>query len=298
MTASMAPWFGVYLPQLRMEYPTILERTLAAEAVGFHSAWFMDHMAAPMRADADTLEGWSLVAALAAVTTHIRLGHLVTADPFRHPAVLAKMAATVDVISGGRLELGVGWGSVPAELETYGITHDTAPTRAARLAESLTVMQLMFSGETFDFDGTFFTLRGASGRPTPVQDPLPIHIGGVGPKLTMPLVRGYAHYWNCPCYGADRFAELKALAGDARATLQRPVALARTAAERDDVVALGQKRFGSWGGLVAGTADEVAAVLRADVAAGVEGFILQFTDFGATPTLEHFMAEVAPQVRA
>ena len=112
-------WFGVFLPQLRMSFDTILERTLAAEAAGFDSVWLMDHLAAPAAPQWDTLEGWTLAAALAARTTRIRLGHLVTCDPFRHPSVLAKMAATVDVLSGGRLDLGIGWGSVDAELRAW-----------------------------------------------------------------------------------------------------------------------------------------------------------------------------------
>src|SRR5690349_23605769 len=91
-----------------MSFDTILERTLAAEAVGFDSVWLMDHLAAPAAPEWDTLEGWTLAAGLATRTSRIRLGHLVTCDPFRHPAVLAKMAATLDVLSDGRLELGLG----------------------------------------------------------------------------------------------------------------------------------------------------------------------------------------------
>ncbi len=113
-------WFGLFLPQLRMSFATILERTLAAEAAGFDSVWLMDHLAAPALPETDTLEGWTLASALAVRTSSIRIGHLVTCDPFRHPAVLAKMAATVDVLSDGRLELGLGWGSVERELETFG----------------------------------------------------------------------------------------------------------------------------------------------------------------------------------
>jgi alkanesulfonate monooxygenase SsuD/methylene tetrahydromethanopterin reductase-like flavin-dependent oxidoreductase (luciferase family) len=292
------PWFGLFLPQLRMSFDVILERTLAAEAAGFDSVWLMDHLAAPAASDQDTFEGWTLAAALAARTTTIRIGHLVTCDPFRHPAVLAKMAATVDVLSGGRLELGIGWGSVPEELDTYGIDAGPPATRAARLAETLTVLDLMFSGERFDFDGDHVTLRGAIGRPVPVQQPRPpVHLGGAGPKLTMPLVRAHADWWNCPTYAIDRLAELLPLAGTARVSTQHPVALARDAAERDDVVATGTRRFGAWGGLVGGTAAEVGDALAAEVALGVEGFVLQFTDFGTPATIEHFMAEVAPTLR-
>src|SRR5262245_45041864 len=113
-------WFGLFLPQLRMSFDTIVERTLAAEAAGFDSVWLMDHMAPPGMPHHDSFEGWTLASALAARTSTIRIGHLVTCAPFRHPALLAKMAATVDVLSDGRLDLGLGWGSVPAELRTFG----------------------------------------------------------------------------------------------------------------------------------------------------------------------------------
>ena len=158
-------WFGLFLPQLRMSFDTILERTLAAEAAGFDSVWLMDHLAAPAAPEWDTLEGWTLAAALAARTSRIRLGHLVTCDPFRHPAVLAKMAATLDVLSGGRLELGLGWGSVDAELRTFGIDAGPAPERAARLRETLEILPRMFAGAPFDYSGAQYRLAGAVGRP-------------------------------------------------------------------------------------------------------------------------------------
>ena len=291
------PWFGLFLPQLRMSFPTILERTLAAEAAGFDSVWLMDHLAAPTAPELDSFEGWTTAAALAARTTTIRIGHLVTCDPFRHPALLAKMAATVDSISDGRLELGIGWGSVPAELDAYGIGAAPAAERAARLRESLEVIELMFSGERFDYRGTHHTLAGAIGRPLPVQTPHPpIHIGGAGPNLTMPIVRDHADWWNCPSYAIDRLAELQPLAGTARISTQHPVALARTEAERADVVATGERRFGGWGGLLSGTASDVADQLAQEASSGVEGFVLQFTDFGRPETVEHFMATVAPEL--
>ena len=137
-------------------------------------------------------------------------------DPFRHPVLLAKMAASFDVISGGRLELGVGWGSVPVELETYGFGPEPPAVRAAKLRETLQILGLMFAGEPFDFDGAHYRLRGAIGRPVPAQPHVPIHIGGGGPKLTMPLVAEFADWWNCPGYALERLDELRPLAGDAR----------------------------------------------------------------------------------
>jgi alkanesulfonate monooxygenase SsuD/methylene tetrahydromethanopterin reductase-like flavin-dependent oxidoreductase (luciferase family) len=291
--------FGLFLPQLRMSFPTILERTLAAEAAGFDSVWLMDHLAAPAAPEQDTFEGWTLAAALAVRTTTIRIGHLVTCDPFRHPAVLAKMAATVDVLSEGRLELGLGWGSVERELETYGIGAGPPRDRAARMRETIEILDLMFAGEPFDHAGANHQLHDAIGRPRPRQLPRPpLHIGGAGPKLTMPMVRDHADWWNCPTYAVDRLSELRPLAGDARVSVQHPIGLAPGPAERDETVAVAQRRFGSWGGLLAGTSNEVADALAAEAAAGVEGFVVQLTDFGKPETVAQFMTEVAPAVRA
>jgi alkanesulfonate monooxygenase SsuD/methylene tetrahydromethanopterin reductase-like flavin-dependent oxidoreductase (luciferase family) len=296
--SDAGPWFGVFLPQLRMSFDTILERTLAAETAGFDSVWLMDHLAAPAGADLETLEGWTTAAALAVRTSRIRIGHLVTCDPFRHPAVLAKMAATVDVLSDGRLELGLGWGSVEAELETYGIDAGGPVERAARLRETLEILPLMFAGEPFDYEGAHFRLAGAIGRPVPVQPKVPVHIGGAGPKLTMPIVRDHADWWNCPSYAIDRLGDLRLAAGGARLSAQHPIALAPDDASRAGVLAVAERRFGAWGGLVAGTAPAIVDALGAEVRDhGVEGFVLQFTDFGRPDTLRHFMEEVAPAVR-
>jgi alkanesulfonate monooxygenase SsuD/methylene tetrahydromethanopterin reductase-like flavin-dependent oxidoreductase (luciferase family) len=291
-------WFGLFLPQLRMSFDTILERTLAAEAAGFDSLWLMDHLAAPAAPEWDALEGWTLAAGVATRTNRIRLGHLVTCDPFRHPAVLAKMAATLDVLSDGRLELGLGWGSVDAELRAFGIDAGPATERAARLRETLEILPRMFTGEPFDYTGAHYELGGAVGRPVPVQKRVPVHIGGAGPKLTMPLVREFADWWNCPSYAADRLAEVRPLAGNTRVSVQHPVGLAAGDADRDEVAAIVARRFGSWGGVVTGTPSQVADALVADVELGARGFVLQFHDFGATATLERFMSDVAPVVRA
>ncbi|MCU1430123.1 MAG: fgd5, partial [Actinomycetia bacterium] len=236
----------------------MVERTLVAEAAGFDSLWLMDHLAAPQAPEVDTYEGWTIASALAARTTTIRIGHLVLCDPFRHPVLLAKMAATLDVVSNGRLDLGIGWGSVPDELRTFGFGDDPPARRAHRMRETLEVLQLMFAGEPFDYDGDTIAVRGATGRPVPVQPRVPVHIGGGGPQLTMPLVREFADWWNCPGYALDRLAELRPLAGSARISTQHPVGLAANAAQRDDAVAQVRARFGSWGGVIAGTADEVA----------------------------------------
>jgi alkanesulfonate monooxygenase SsuD/methylene tetrahydromethanopterin reductase-like flavin-dependent oxidoreductase (luciferase family) len=212
--------------------------------------------------------------------------------------LLAKMAASFDVISHGRLELGIGWGSVPAELRTYGFGPEPAAMRADKLRETLDILALMFGGETFDYNGVHYTLRAARGRPVPVQPKIPIHIGGGGQKLTMPLVARYADWWNCPGYALDRLDDLRELAGNAKISVQHPIGLAPSRATREETIATVQRRFGSWGGVVAGTADEVAAALASEAQHGVEGFVLQFSDFGTPETVGLFAREVAPAVRA
>jgi alkanesulfonate monooxygenase SsuD/methylene tetrahydromethanopterin reductase-like flavin-dependent oxidoreductase (luciferase family) len=292
------PQFGLYLPQLRMDYATIEARARAAEDADFHSVWLMDHLAPPMAPEHDSFEGWTLACFLAARTTRIRLGHLVLCNPFRPPALLAKMAATLDVLSGGRLDLGLGWGSMPGELATYGFGSEPAATRSAALAETLEVLPLLFTGEPVTYKGEHVVLDGAVCRPVPVQQPLPIHLGGGGERLTMPLVAQHAQWWNCPAYAMDRLADLRPLAGSARVSLQRVVGLAPSAAQRDETRALTERRFGSWGDVVAGTPDEVAAALTRDAAAGIELFIVQFADFGTPATIDLFAREVVPAVRA
>lgn len=289
---------GLYLPQVRMDFATIEQKVRTAEEAGFHSAWFMDHLAPPGARELDVLEAWTVVSALAARTEDIHLGHLVLCAELRHPAVLAKMAASLDVISGGRLELGLGWGSVAAELEDYGITDAGPKVRSSRLAEMLEILRQLWTGQPVDFDGEHFTLRGAVCRPRPVQGSVPMHIGGAGKTLTLPLIERYADWWNCVSSAVDRLEELAPLVGDARISVQHPIGLAASSAERDAVVATAQRRFGAWGGVVAGTPDEVADALRRERALGAELFVCQFHDFGTPETIRLFADEVLPALDA
>ncbi len=254
--------FAVYIPQFQLSYPQIEERVLAAEAAGFHSVWFMDHLEAPRAADVGTFEAFTLASALAARTTSIRFGFLTLCNQFRPPALLAKIAATFDVISGGRLDLGIGWGSFAEEFARFGIADDPPKVRAAKLAETLEILQLLFTGERVSYDGTWFQLREARALPTPVQEKIPIHVGGVGAQLTLPIVRRFADWWNVPSYGADRLDELRPAAGDGvRISLQRPIGLVLDPGERADVERVLLRRFGFWGGHSFGDPDEVAADL-------------------------------------
>lgn len=296
---TTATVFGLFLPQISMSFERILERALTAEEVGFDNVWFIDHLWASGATHLDMMEAWTVASAVAARTTRIRIGHLVMCDPFRHPALLAKMAASLDVVSGGRLDLGIGWGSTTDEMHAFGIGVDPPARRAARLAETLEVLELLFTGEPVTYDGRTVRLDGAVARPVPVQRPLPLHIGGAGPKLTLPLVARHATWWNCPTYAVDRLAELRPLVGDrVRVSVQHPVALVGDEHERDEIVAVAQRRFGTWGGLLCGTADELADALAREVALGVDGFAVQLHDFGRPETIRRFAEDVVPAVRA
>jgi len=289
--------FGVFLPQWRLSFDALAERVRVAEEAGFDHVWLMDHLWVPGAPEESSLEAWTTATALAMRTERIRLGHMVLCGAFRHPAVLAKMATTLDLISGGRLDLGLGWGSVPEELEAFGVSHDPPAVRAARLAETLEILELLWSGERVSYAGKHFQLDGAIQRPRPTQGRIPIHIGGAGRKLTMPLVAKHADWWNCVSYAAEDLAELRPLAHGARISVQHPVALVTNPAERDEILAKAQRRFGEWGGLVAGSPEEVAEALIAEVALGAEAFVIQLSDFGRPETLRAFAAEVIPRVR-
>ena len=298
MTFAAAPEFWLYLPQMRMSFGTIIERARAAEQAGFDGITLMDHMAPPALPSAGTFDAMTTAAAIAASTDSLKVSHLVLASSFRHPCVLAKEMVSLDHLSGGRFELGIGWGSVPGELTRFGLPVEDNARRSARLEEYLNLWAALFTGEPVDFDGDFVTLRGAQISPLPLKGRIPVVIGGGGARLTMPLVAGYADWWNCPGYAFHRFDELKPLAGQARISTQHPVGLAADPADVPAVTALTQRRFAGWGGLITGTATDVAAALADLTTRGVERFYLQFSDFGTPDTLARFGADVILSLRA
>ena len=298
MTSGAVPEFWLYLPQMRMSFGTIIERARAAEQAGFDGIALMDHMAPPALPSADSFDAMTTAAAIAASTATLKISHLVLASSFRHPCILAKEMVSLDHLSGGRFELGIGWGSVPGELSRFGLPVEDNARRAARLEEYLKVWAALFTGQPLDFDGDFVTLRGAQISPLPLAGRIPVMIGGGGARLTMPLVARYADWWNCPGYAFHRLDELKPLAGEARISTQHPVGLAADPADVPAVTALTQRRFAGWGGLITGTAADVATALADVRTRGVERFYLQFSDFGTPETLARFGADVIASLRA
>jgi F420-dependent oxidoreductase-like protein len=189
---------GLDVAQHQLRWPELVERVQFAEASGFDGAWVFDHFT-PLYGDPDgpCLEGWTLLAGLAAVTSRVRLGVLVTGITYRHPSILATEAITVDHISNGRLELGVGAAWHEPEHEQLGIPFPPIKERAERLEEGVQVMRLLMTRDRASFKGRHYQLNGASYHPRPVQQPHPpIWIGAGGEQLMLPIVARRADVWH------------------------------------------------------------------------------------------------------
>jgi F420-dependent oxidoreductase-like protein len=169
-----------------------------ADDAGFDSCWVMDHFATlGGRDDGPIFETWTLLAAMAQLTTRTRIGCAVTGNTYRHPAVLAKMAVTVDHLSGGRLEFGIGAGWAENEHTMLGLEFGTKNDRAARLEEGVQIIRSLWTQPRTTFEGTHYRLQDAVAEPKPVQQPYPpIWIGGSGPRRTLRITAEYADVWN------------------------------------------------------------------------------------------------------
>src|SRR5580700_10827550 len=179
-------------------WPDMLAVWKEADDIGiFESGWTFDHFY-PIFSDSagPCLEGWTTLTALAQATRRLRMGTLVTGIHYRHPAVLANMAATLDIVSAGRLELGIGAGWNEEESGAYGIELGTPRERSDRFEEACEVITSLLSRETTTFKGSYYQLTEAWCEPKPVQRPLPICIGGSGEKRTLRTAARFAQHWN------------------------------------------------------------------------------------------------------
>jgi F420-dependent oxidoreductase-like protein len=169
----------------------------AAERLGFRSAWLMDHLVPVVAPDSEPiLEAWTTLAALAARTATLRVGVLVSANTFRPPALLAKTAATVDRSSHGRLEVGLGAAWNAAEHQANGIPFPSAGERLDMLDEACRVVRSLWTGAETTFTGEHYQLERAHSEPKPIQDPLPLMIGGRGERRTLRITAEHADRWN------------------------------------------------------------------------------------------------------
>jgi len=191
--------FGAQLWSQQTSWPAFRDAALAAETAGWDSVWTWDHLLAIFGPwEQPILEGWSTLAAVGAVTNRIRLGLMVGANTFRNPGLTAKLATTLDNVSGGRAVLGIGGAWFEREHEAFGIPEwgTGFGDRLDRLDESVMVMRRLLDGERFSHAGRFYHLTDALCEPRPVQAHLPILVGGSGPRKTMRTVALRADAWN------------------------------------------------------------------------------------------------------
>jgi alkanesulfonate monooxygenase SsuD/methylene tetrahydromethanopterin reductase-like flavin-dependent oxidoreductase (luciferase family) len=305
---------GVYLPQVAFTWEDLRARVVECDRAGIGSLWLMDHLYPPTLPRVPSFEAWTTATALAAVTERIRIGHLVLANAFRHPALLAKMAVTLDHVSGGRLNLGLGSGSYAPEFREAGVPFGSEAARAAALDEALTIVRRLFTDEVVAFEGAHYTLAGLPSLPRPLQTPHPpIHVGGAGPRRTLPLVARHADVWNCPTYALDALVERRA-ALDAecarigrdpaslRTTEEAVLALVARADQVEEARAAALRRFAGPGWRFdthgyCGTPDDVLRRLETRRRDGVDGVVFFLHDRGAPETIRLLAEEIVPAAR-
>jgi F420-dependent oxidoreductase-like protein len=284
----------------------VLHLARHVEAKGWHGIWYADHFM-PNEGDLATpwTEAWTTLAALAAAVPRLRLGPLVSGNTYRHPAVLANMASTVDHISGGRVVLGLGAGWQENEHRAYGIEFSTVRGRLERLEEACQVVKSLLSQPRASFAGKYYQLADAALEPKPVQRPLPLLVGGGGEKVTLRIAAKYADEWNVWGDPATLRHKMAVLDRHCEAQDRDPRTIQRSAQSllylSDDAAFLAKVR-GRPGffPMMTGGVEEIRAVVGEYAAAGVDELIVP--DFNLGPrdrkiaVLDRFMEEVAPSV--
>lgn len=310
--------FGIQAGPTDLPFAARCELWQAAERLGYDWASVSDHLAQlAVFGGRDTdpwLEAWTQLAALAQATTRLRIGTLVSSVGYRNPGILAKIAATLDVISRGRLEFGLGAGYAEAEYRMFGLPFPSTAERLAQLDEALRVCKLLWTQERSDFRGVHFTLDGAVCEPKPLQRPHPpVWVGGMGEKKTLRIVAEHADGWNafpapvdqlahkldvlrehCQAVGRDFDSIRKQLvisaivrptAEEARAEAQKFAEERRIPPDRAAQMAM------------LGSPEEVAAQLEPYVSLGFDMIVLMERNPVDYPTLELFIQQVAPVLR-
>jgi F420-dependent oxidoreductase-like protein len=305
--------FGIQTGQQFSSWGEIVRIWQRAEDLGYDTAWLYDHFVAVMMDPYDPcLEAWSCLAALATQTKRIRIGALVTGNTYRHPAILAKIAATVDVISDGRLEFGIGAGWYLPEHEMFGLPFGTARWRCDRLDEALTVIRALWRERQATFEGAHYRLQAAIAEPKPVQRPHPpITVAGAGEQRLLPIVARHADTWSS--FGSPdvyrrkieilhRYCAAQGRDGD---EIEKMVLL--PAAITDDLSSaaplvqgyamyqgLSEDEARRW--MLLGTAADVRRQLDAFIDAGVQHFVLTLSPYNFE-VFERFAAEVMSHYR-
>jgi F420-dependent oxidoreductase-like protein len=289
--------FGIQIePQFGYSFDDIRDIAREAEANAFVALWCSDHLFLNLQSeDRDCLETWTLLAALSQQTTTLRLGTMVTAQSYRNPALLAKIAAGVDVMSGGRLEFGIGAGWKEMEYKAYGYEFPPANVRVDQLVETIEICRRMWTEKRPTFHGKHYRIDGALSMPKPAQRPHPrVWIGGSRPRV-LRIMAKYADAVNIGGFPTlENYREAMAALDEACRALGRdprqitrshfvPCAVAETRRDLDrvlDEVSADPKTPGQWRpaspGAIVGTPDEVIERLRALAKAGCSYFLPLF----------------------
>lgn len=289
-------------------YERLVQIACAADDSGYESVLMPDHLTAMQPAQQTQFEAWSVITALAGVTTRVRLGLLVASVGYRNPALAAKVASTVDVIANGRLVFGLGAGWHEPDYVQYGFEFGTAKERLRRLDEAAQIVLGLWTQDEMTFDGTFYRVDGAINQPKGIQQPhIPLMIAGSGEKVTLRTVARYADVSNIadsPEVLRHKYAVLKRHADDAgrdydaiRRTVMVLVHIADTDAEAQATLPSaplpiypGDVR--SYG--LIGSVETVAQRIADFQAAGVQELVLHFADCASAEKVTHFAETIVP----
>jgi len=306
--------FGIQTPLEGATFPVLARHWQAAERLGYDTVWLDDHFYGIVTPPSDdALECWTLMAALARETSRIRFGPLVACNGYRPPALVAKMACSLDHISGGRLEFGLGAGWFEPEFSGYGYPFPSAGVRLQQLDEAVRLCKLMWTAEQATFEGRHYRVADAWCNPKPVQKPYPpIMIGGGGEKVLLRLVAEHADRWNFSGSVEEfrrKIAVLEAHCGRVGrdpASIEKSwfgnVVIAPDAAALERRLA--KRRAGAWAAVeqvsdlaMVGTPSQVVARIREYIGLGVTHFIAMFGRVDRLDSTELFAREVMPAFR-
>jgi F420-dependent oxidoreductase-like protein len=304
--------FGLFFPQVGLPFEQIRDRAQLADRLGYDSILFVDHMWSRGLPQLDHLEAWTVMTATAALTERLRIGALVLCNSYRNPALLAKMASSLDVVSKGRLVFGIGAGWMDEEYRAYGYRFPPTRERIDQMEEGLEVIRRLFTEESATFQGKYYSVHDAVNLPKPVQKPHPpILIGGAGERFLLKVVARHADIWNCPNnHAKDLPRKLVVLRKHCASVGRNPdeiqvseqclVVIGRTERQAKEKWAAAKRLFGSVFDLslaFRGTPEQVIEQLQKRVSEGVTLFTLLHGDFHAPESLELFAEKVFPAFR-
>lgn len=292
-----------FWPNPAQPYSEVLQLTRHVEATGWDGVWYADHFM-PNAPDTSTPwpEAWTTLTALGACVPRIRVGTLVSGNTYRHPAVLAKMIATLDHITDGRAVLGLGAGWQENEHAQYGIPYYTMAERLERLDEACALIKQLYCQSSADFAGKHYQLNAASLEPKPVQEPLPLLIGGGGERVTLKIVAKHADEWNVWGDPAVLRHKMAILDGHCAALDRDPKTIQRSAVAllfmSDDAAFLDKMRTTDLQQpSIIGSVAEVREVVAEYQELGVDELIVPDFTLGTgaqkIATLDRFISEVA-----